>query len=97
VIGFLLAQSTLQYIALALPAWNWLGWLTIFSSYNPELFISMSLEDPQSAAHWLRLDDAGAFLGAGPLGGNALLLGLGAAGYLAAAAIFSRRDLPAPL
>lgn len=95
--GLLLVESTLYYVALARAEdWGWLGWLTIFTAYNPELHISLAATAPAEVWTWIRRDDAGRFLGPGPLGANALLLAIGFAAYAAASEWFARRDIAPP-
>lgn len=97
VIGFLVVQSTLLYFALALEAWGWLGWLTVFSAYSPERYIAAFAEDPSSWTNLWHYNPAGEWDGPGPLGGNLLLLLLGVVCYWMAMRTLQRRDLPPPL
>ena len=53
--------------------------------------------DWPSAWHVVPMNPQADSLTLGPLGYDLLLVGLGCAFYLAAAIVFSRRDLPAPL
>ena len=67
------------------------------SAYEPCGFIMQASFDWPSAWHVLQTNPQGDILNLGPLGYDLLLLGIGGAFYLAAAIVFSRRDLPAPL
>jgi ABC-type transport system involved in multi-copper enzyme maturation permease subunit len=84
VIGFYVVQLTLMIMSRLSPQFAWLHWLTILSAYEPTLLTLGLVREP--AAHW-------------PLfwAYNAWLFGLGALTLAAAAAIFCRRDVPAPL
>ena len=96
-LGFLILQSVLLYIAMALPAWSWLGWLTVFSAYIPEQLIAAAAEQSGGAWQWLRYDAAGQWDGLGGAGANLLLMFLGTTCYLLSVRTFLRRDLPSPL
>lgn len=97
VIGFLILQSMLLFVALSLPEWSWLKWLTIFTLYNPELYIASGAEQTAGAWQWLQHDIDGQLQGLGGLGANALLLTLAGACYALADRTLGRRDLPSPL
>ena len=57
----------------------------------------MAVHDRPRAWSVVLYDSSGIFVEPGPLGYNLILLGFGAACYLAAGIVFHRRDLPAPL
>ncbi|MCA9175469.1 MAG: ABC transporter permease subunit [Planctomycetales bacterium] len=97
VIAFLIAQSTLLYFSLALESLGWLGWLTVFTAYNPERFISAANQRPGAWLEWSYFDTAGDWAGPGMLAANLTLLSLGALAYGLAGLTFRRRDLPPPL
>jgi ABC-2 type transport system permease protein len=74
------------------PGWGWLGYGSFFTPFEPQLLVA----DPERAwRYWAHATDGALELGG--LGYDSILIGLGLAGYLAAAVIFYRRDLPAPL
>jgi ABC-2 type transport system permease protein len=60
-------------------AWSWIGWLTPFRWFEPQLLIRESSDLSTQ------------------LGYNGMLLLIGLAGYIIAAVVFMKRDLPAPL
>lgn len=79
---------------------DYLSWLTygsVFSAYDPQLLVKMVHHSPAAAWSVLHYDGQGELLGLGPLGYDLVLLALGALCYAAAAVVFTRRDLPAPL
>ena len=71
--------------------------LTFFSAYEPVAFTMAAVKDPDSAWRFLAKTSHGILPDLGPLGYDSVLVGLGLLGFLAAAVIFCRRDLPAPL
>jgi ABC-2 type transport system permease protein len=100
-IGILVAiyvlQMIVEVIALTVQAWGWLKWLTFFSAYEPIAITSRCVSDPQYAWTWVQLDQAGRWVAPGPLGYDAVLIGLGLVGLAGAILVFQRRDVPAPL
>jgi ABC-2 type transport system permease protein len=87
----------LKIVALASDQLAWLSRYTFFSAYEPERFVSIAMNSPESTWSFLMRDASGAWIGLGPMGYNSLLVGMGLAAYLAATLIFQHRDLPAPL
>ena len=96
-VGFYVVQQILELIGLAVEHLQWVKTLTFFSAYEPIRFVSESLRYPARRWAFFIVDDGGAWNGLGPLGLDAVLIGLGAIGIIAATLIFCRRDLPAPL
>ncbi len=90
-------QLIMKIVGLASEQYRWLLKLTFFTAYDPERFVSIAVNTPHNAWHPVLVDDTGQWTGLGPLGFDMLLVGLGAVAYVAAAWIFCRRDLPAPL
>jgi ABC-2 type transport system permease protein len=78
--GFYVVSLLLKLVGRLSSRLGWVGWLSVFTAYEPQRLVSGTTE-----AWWLvaRYD--------------AVLIGIGLAGYLAGAVIFARRDLPAPL
>jgi ABC-2 type transport system permease protein len=87
----------LKIVGLAADHLAWLGRCTFFTAYEPERFVSIAMRTPEATWSFILRDAAGAWVELGPMGYNALLIGLGAISYFAATLIFQRRDLPAPL
>jgi hypothetical protein len=74
------------------PGWKWLAYFTFFSAFEPQPLVI----NPDRAWAWY-VTTTGGGLQLGGLGFDAILFGLGLACYGLATAIFTRRDLPAPL
>jgi len=96
-VGFYVVQSILEVVGLASESWSWLRRLTFLTAYEPIAFVSTALRHPDTAWAVLRYDAEGRWIDLGPLGYDAILVGLGLLGLLLASVIFHRRDLPAPL
>lgn len=95
-VGFFIVQMTIKIVGLAADHLAWLGRLTFFTAYEPERFVSVAIHNPQwTWTLWIRTAEGSCSLG--PLGYNAILLGLGLACFIAATVVFRVRDLPAPL
>ncbi len=97
VVGIYIVQLTLKIVGLASERVAWFGYVSFFTAYEPTRFVSIAVYQPESTWSLVLRDAAGRWTGPGPLGYNLLLLGMGAAAYLAATVIFHRRDVPAPL
>jgi ABC-2 type transport system permease protein len=96
VVGTYVVQMAMKIIGLASDRFAWLQYGSFFTAYEPEILVSIAANRPEDT--WTLLQtQQGEFVALGPLGYIGVLVGVGAFGYLAAAVIFSRRDLPAPL
>ena len=84
-------------LAVAAEELRWLKPFTFFTAYEPQVFVSVAVDQPEHTWSLLLFDDQGAWTDLGPLGYNLILLGIGLMSYIAATVIFCRRDLPAPL
>jgi ABC-2 type transport system permease protein len=87
----------LKILGQAIGEIAWLQKLSLFTAYEPQKFISIAVHDPIHAWSLALFDASGRYLEPGPLGYDFILLAIGGASYVAAAMIFQRRDLPAPL
>jgi ABC-2 type transport system permease protein len=96
-VGIYIVQVIIKIIGLAADRCAWLANCTFFTAYEPERFVSVALHSPDQAWNLVLWDDGAVFQDLGPLGYDLILIGLGVVAYLAAAVIFQRRDLPAPL
>ena len=96
VAGIYVLQLIVKIVGLATDRLAWMLKLTFFTAYEPELFVSIAYHTPDQAWSLLMQREGGGFE-LGPLGYDLLLIGLGLAAYIAAAVIFRRRDLPAPV
>lgn len=97
VVGFYLVQMTFKIVGRASDGLSWLVNFTFFGAYEPQRLVAMADTQPGAAWHILVRDAATETTLLGPLGYSLLLLGMGCAAYAAAAILFRRRDLPAPL
>jgi len=87
----------LKLLGQAIIEVSWLQRLSLFTAYEPQKFISIAMNHPEQAWSLALYDSAGRFIEPGPLGYNLILLGIGGVSYVAAAYVFQKRDLPAPL
>ena len=97
VVGFYIVQSVLEMTGMAVEGCRWMLRLTFFSAYEPVAFTSAVVKDPQAAWRFLAEESQGMLPDLGPLGYDSVLLVWGLLGFVIAAVIFCRRDLPAPL
>ncbi len=95
--GFTIVQLAMEVIGTAAEGARWLLRLSCFTSYDPVAFTVIADRSPEEGWALLLYDAGGHFSNLGPLGHNAVLLGLGLIAFALAAVIFCRRDLPAPL
>ena len=97
VAGIFVVQVIIKIIGLAAERFQWLGYCTFFSAYEPEQFVSVAVNRPEDVWSVFLYDASGQLTGLGPLGYNLILLGMGLAAYIAATFVFRARNLPAPL
>jgi ABC-2 type transport system permease protein len=90
--GFYAVEAIVRLVALLAPGWERLSYVTFFAAFNPQAYVG----NPELAWTWIDVQSGGAWR-LGGLGGQAVLIGLGLAGFVGAGIIFSKRDLPAPL
>ncbi len=83
-IGFYVVQLALMIVARISQQFGWMEWLTILTAYEPTLLTLGLQRDP--AAFWPMFWQY-----------NGCLFGLGAMLLALGAAVFCRRDVPAPL
>lgn len=100
--GFYIVETILKVVSVSAPHLNWLRWWTFVTAFEPQWFAAIASRartSDQPQLNWavVLLDEQGQFAGWGPMGHNGVLVAIGLAAYLAAAVIFSRRDLPAPI
>ena len=95
--GVVLLQMILRIAGLAHESLSWLLNFTVFAAYNPSRFVIYINRDPDVLTSLLLRDHEGVSQGLGPLPSHLLLILIGVGCMLAAAFIFRRRDLPAPL
>lgn len=95
VVGIYVVQLVMFGLGKAAGSLEWLLSLTFFSCFKPQKMVSLVSREGLAAPWSLTEVVPGGDLP--PLAYPLLLLALGAGCYLVAAAIFTRRDLPAPL
>jgi ABC-2 type transport system permease protein len=89
--AFYALESIARIVAITVPKQNWLYNFTFFTLFDPEGLVAR----PERA--WRFLAEGSEATPLGGLGCCAALVGMGLVCYAAAALVFSRRDLPAPL
>jgi len=87
----------IKLLGQTIPEVAWLQWLSLFTAYEPQKFISIAVHEPAHAWAMALYNASGKFLEPGPLGYNLILLGVGVVSYVAAGVVLHKRDLPAPL
>ena len=97
VVSFYVFQTILELTGMAVDGFRWLLRLTFFSIYEPVAFSTRASKDPATSWRFFSEDSKGYLPDLGPLGYDAILLGLGLAGIAIGVLVFRRRDLPAPL
>ncbi len=95
-VGFYVVQTIFELVGLAVERMEWIKRFTFFTAYEPIAFVARSVESPETAWTFFLSDDTH-LTHLGPLGYDAILVGLGLAGLVAGTIVFCRRDLPAPL
>ncbi|MEY4181269.1 MAG: hypothetical protein RLY70_4844 [Planctomycetota bacterium] len=97
VVGAYVAQTIMKLVGMAAEEWRWLMYLSVFTPYEPEAGVNLAMKSPSLAWSVFLYGPDGQRAGLGPLGDDLLLICGGLLAYGAAAVIFHRRDLPAPL
>ncbi|HUE73080.1 MAG TPA: ABC transporter permease [Pirellulaceae bacterium] len=97
VVGFYVVQTIFKISGMAIAEVAWLKKLTLFTAYEPQKFIATAVHDAENTWSLLMRNSQGTIFDVGPLGYNLILLGIGLGCYVAAAIVFQKRDLPAPL
>lgn len=97
VVGFYIFQMIVKVLGLASDRFQWCSYCTFFTAYEPEAFVRIAVHETEKTWQIFVGGGTGLLPEFGPLGYDLILIALGTASYLAAAVIFCRRDLPAPL
>lgn len=89
VVGFFAVEIVVKLVAVSSASWRWLRYGSVLTAFEPQrmayyFWPEMLALQPEES--WRMMIEY-----------NGLLLALGLAGHLLGAAIFCRRDLPAPL
>lgn len=90
--GFYVLAVVLKIVARASDRFDALAYCSFFSAFEPQVLVAQ----PEGAWAW-RFVNAQGQAAFGGLAYLTVLVGCGLAAYLAAAVVFARRDLPAPL
>jgi ABC-2 type transport system permease protein len=92
-------QFIIKGFALSTESLLWLKRFTFFTAFEPQAFVELATDEKRSAETWSfwLSEPTQAFETLGPMGNNAILLGIGLAAYAIATVVFAKRDLPAPL
>lgn len=94
VTAFHICQALAKLLGMSAPAYSWILYLTIYSAYEPESVVRVADVQPEDTWNfWVTIDNETKL---GGTGYNVILLAAGLAGFLLAAWIFKKRDLPAP-
>lgn len=91
-VGLYVIESALAVMARAIANWEWLRFGTFLTFFSPSRIVIQGDQAWRFAAQY-----PGDRWELGGLGCNVGLVGIGLIAYAAAAVIFCRRDLPAPL
>ncbi len=95
-IGIYFVFLMLKIGSAATPFLAWMGWMTIFSLYEPELHVQAVQGAVEAFWHWTLRNPVTGGIVPGPLACNLSLLAGGLFLAVAGAVRFVRRDLPAP-
>lgn len=101
-IGITLTLFVLQAIAKVVGVlkkdtlFEWLKYISALTAYEPSRLVEIAVQQPEHA--WaFTMPAASGEMAIGPLGYDLILVAIGLVCYVAAAVIFAKRDLPAPL
>jgi len=97
VVSIYILMIIAKLLGQAFPELAGLQWLSLFTPYEPQKFVSIAAHDPANTWSLALYDSQGQLLEPGPLGYSLVLTLVGAVSYVAAGIVFQRRDLPAPL
>jgi ABC-2 type transport system permease protein len=89
--GIYAVSMVVKIVGRVAKGWEWLTYCSFFTPFEPQLLVG---DRNRAWTFWVRVGDSFAL---GGLGYASILIGLGLLFYVIAAAIFCRRDLPAPL
>jgi ABC-2 type transport system permease protein len=95
--GFYVIQHLIELAGRQLKSAAWIEYFSILKAYEPARFTSYALHHPGSGWDWWIFDSQGAWVAAGPLFCDFLLVGLGFVFLLFADHHFRRCDIPAPI
>ena len=96
-VGFCVVQMVFKGFGRGSDSLEWLTYCTFYTLFEPQTAVFVLVRHPDQFWDLLMANDQGQWIDLAPLGDNLFLIGLGLIGYIAAAVVFCRRDLPAPL
>lgn len=96
VVGIFVVQVIIKLIGLAAEQTEWMLYLSVLTAYEPEAVVRIIDLSPDQTWNLFFYED-GEYKSLAPLGFHLVMLTVGTISYIAAAIIFCRRDLPAPL
>jgi ABC-2 type transport system permease protein len=97
VVGVYVVMIVVKLLGQTIDEVAWLQYLSIFTAYEPQKFVSIGKHEPAMGWALVMQDAEGQFKELGPLGYNLVMVGCGVISYALAGIAFQRRDLPAPL
>ncbi len=97
VVAIYMAAAMIKILGMTSETFNWTGWLTFFSLYEPELSVKLYQADPSAFWQFNLVDGEGNWQGFGQAAHNLFLLTSTVVLFVVGYRIFSRRDIPAPL
>lgn len=96
IFGLFVVQAIAKVVGVLVEGFQWLKYSSALTAYEPSRLVEIAVQQPQYT--WsLTMPAATGELAIGPVGYDLVLVGLGVLCYVAAAIIFAKRDLPAPL
>ena len=97
VVAIYMIAAMIKILGMSSESFQWAGWLTFFSLYEPESSIKLYQADPSAVWQLMSYEEDGSWKGFGQLSQNLLLLGSSIVFFGVGWRVFKRRDIPAPL
>jgi ABC-2 type transport system permease protein len=95
-LGLFVLQAIAKVVGVLKKDFEWLKYISALTVYEPSRLVEIAVQQPEYA--WaLTMPGAGGEQALGPLGYDLILVAIGLTCYVAAAVVFAKRDLPAPL
>lgn len=93
--GIYIVQLVMKLVGMGIKPLSWMTYLTLFTCFDP--LRATAAGETEAWRAWTLLVQQEEVWLLGPLGHTLVLISLGLAAYVAAFAIFAKRDLPAPM
>lgn len=97
IVGFYVIQTVMELTGMVVEGYRWLLRFTFFGAYEPVAMATNVARDHDLAWRFWANKSTGAWPDLGPVGYDTVLTVLGLSGFVVAAWVFARRDVPAPL